>query len=154
VAQEYDAPHSHTRGPIPKDSAAHRVILLYYFEVWSGHGGTRTHLEHTPRTIGRRPPGSGSATRRPAGSIVPVGKVHTGAPGAFGCASVLPLLELAARRVDGPKLAGRRLCCHNSAGHRLEEHITYLFPRISSPGILAVTRRHTVFRHFHMKWVE
>jgi hypothetical protein len=30
VAQRYDAQHSHTRGPIPKDSAARRVILLNY----------------------------------------------------------------------------------------------------------------------------
>jgi hypothetical protein len=30
MAQEYDARHSHTRGPIPKDSAARRVILLNY----------------------------------------------------------------------------------------------------------------------------
>jgi hypothetical protein len=30
VALEYDARHSPTRQPIPKDSAARRVILLYY----------------------------------------------------------------------------------------------------------------------------
>jgi hypothetical protein len=30
VALEYDARHSPTRRPIPKDSAARRVILLYY----------------------------------------------------------------------------------------------------------------------------
>jgi hypothetical protein len=30
VAQEYDARHSFTRRPIPKDSAARRVILLNY----------------------------------------------------------------------------------------------------------------------------
>jgi hypothetical protein len=152
--------------PIPADRylrtrrpASHPTELR-----WSGHGGTRTHLEHIPRTIGRRPTGSGSATWRPAGSIVPVGKVHTGAPGVFGCASVLPLLESAACRVAGPrsagrglrlhKSAGRRDDCHNSAGCRLEERITYLFPGILSLGILAVTRRHTLFRHFHTKWME